>query len=112
MQVPGWGGQLVRGWSISGTAYWNDGTPLALHPEFNNTGGVLSTLNVNVVPGVDPHVSNPGPIEWYNPAAFDQPPDFTMGNGPRTSAGPAGPRIQFDGPQPEQAPAPWRRPGV
>jgi hypothetical protein len=79
-----WRGPLVRGWSISGTAYWNDGTPLALHPEFNNTGGVLSTLNVNVVPGVDPHVADPGPSLWFNPAAFDQPADFTLGNGPRT----------------------------
>ncbi len=79
-----WRGPLFSGWSVSGAAYWNDGTPLAIHPEFNNTGGVLSTLNVNVVPGVDPHVPNPDPTLWFNPAAFDQPPDFTMGNGPRT----------------------------
>lgn len=84
VRLSGWGGALVSGWSITGTAYWNDGTPLALHPEFNNTGDVLSTLNVNVVPGVNPHVANPGPSQWYNPAAFDQPADFTMGNGPRT----------------------------
>jgi hypothetical protein len=87
----GWGRPLVSGWSVSGTAYWNDGTPLALHPEFNNTGGVLPTLNVNVVPGVDPHVAHPGPALWYNPAAFDQPPDFTPGNGPRTEPDLLGP---------------------
>ena len=86
-----WGRPLVSGWSVSGTAYWNDGTPLALHPEFNNTGGVLPTLNVNVVPGVDPHVAHPGPALWYNPAAFDQPPDFTPGNGPRTEPDLLGP---------------------
>ncbi len=80
----GWARPLARGWSVSGTVYWNDGTPLVMHPEFNNTGGVLSTLYVNVVPGVDPHVANPGPSLWYNPGAFDQPPDFTLGNGPRT----------------------------
>ena len=40
----GWGRPLVSGWFLSGTAYWNDGRPLALLPEFNNTGGVLSTL--------------------------------------------------------------------
>jgi len=82
--LAGWGERLVSDWTISGTAYWNDGTPLALHPEFNNTGDVLSTLYVNVVPGVDPHVANPGPSLWFNPAAFDQPQDFTLGNGPRT----------------------------
>lgn len=84
-------GALVRGWSLSGNAYWNDGTPLAPHPEFNNTGDILSTLNINVLPGVNPHVAGPGPSEWYNPAAFDQPADFTMGNGPRTVSGLLGP---------------------
>jgi hypothetical protein len=86
-----WGRPLVSGWSVSGTAYWNDGTPLALHPEFNNTGGVLPTLNDNVVPAVDPHVAHPGPTLWYNPAAFDQPADFTPGNGPRTEPDLLGP---------------------
>jgi hypothetical protein len=86
-----WRRQVVSGWSVSGTAYWDDGRPLALHPEFNNTGNVLSTLNVNVVPGVDPHVSNPGPNLWFNRAAFSQPADFTMGNGPSTEPDLLGP---------------------
>ena len=92
-QFLGWGRRMVSDWSISGTAYWNDGTPLALHPEFNNTGGVLPTLNVNVVPGVDPHVAHPGPSLWYNPAAFDQPADFTPGERAPDRARLAGPRL-------------------
>ncbi|MFZ0959627.1 MAG: hypothetical protein WAO35_01885 [Terriglobia bacterium] len=91
LNLSGIGGALVRGWSLSGNAYWNDGTPLAPHPEFNNTGDILSTLNVNVVPGVSPRVPNAGPSEWYNPAAFDQPPDFTLGDGSRTVSGLLGP---------------------
>lgn len=79
-----WRRFMVEGWSLSGNIYLAAGTPLALHPEFNNTGGVLSTLNVNVVPGVDQHAKNQGPDQWFNPAAFDQPPDFTLGDGPRT----------------------------
>ncbi len=79
-----WPQVLAGGWSISGTAYWNDGTPLALRPEFNHTGDVLPTLYVDGVPGVSPRVPDPGPSGWFNPAAFDQPPDFTPGNGPRT----------------------------
>lgn len=86
-----WRRQVVSGWSVSGTAYWDDGRPLALHPEFNNTGNVLSTLNVNVAPGVDPRVSNPGPNLWFNRAAFSQPPDFTVGNGPPTQPDLLGP---------------------
>jgi hypothetical protein len=85
-QFSDWRRRILEGWSVSGTAYLDDGTPLVLHPEFNNTGGVLSTLYVNTVPGVDPRVSNPGPALWFNPAAFDQPPDFTMGDASRTSA--------------------------
>jgi hypothetical protein len=87
----GIGGALVRGWSLSGIAYWNDGTPLAPHPEFNNTGDILSTLNVNVTPGVDPRVASPGPSAWFNPAAFQQPADFTLGNGSRTASNLLGP---------------------
>ncbi len=80
-----WRRQIVDGWSVSGTCYMDDGTPLALHPEFNNTGGVLSTLNVNVVPGVNAASPDQGPNEWFNPAAFAQPADFTVGNGARTT---------------------------
>ncbi len=91
LNLSGVGGAVVRGWSLSGNAYWNDGTPLALHPQFNNTGDVLPTLNVNDVPGINPAVSNPGPSEWFNPAAFAQPVDFTEGNGSRTSSALLGP---------------------
>jgi hypothetical protein len=91
LNFSGIGGALVRGWSLSGNAYWNDGTPLAPHPEFNNTGDILSTLNISVTPGASSHVANPGPSEWYNPAAFEQPADFTPGNGSRTVSGLLGP---------------------
>jgi hypothetical protein len=39
---------------------------------------------VDVVPGVDPGVAEPGPDLWFNPAAFSQPADFTAGNASRT----------------------------
>jgi hypothetical protein len=91
LHFSGWRAPLVNSWSISGTAYWDDGRPLAMHPEFNNTGNVLSTLNVNVVPGEDPRLSSGGPAQWFNPAAFSQPPDFSMGNGPPTEPNLLGP---------------------
>ena len=81
---PDWRRWLTNGWAVSGISSVSSGEPLALHPQFNNTGGVLQTLNVNVVPGVDPRVADPGPEQWFNPEAFSHPDDFTMGNGPRT----------------------------
>ena len=79
-----WRRHLLDGWSFSGTAQISSGNPIYLRPQFNNTGGVVQALNVNAVPGVEPHVSDPGPDLWFNPAAFDQPADFTIGNVART----------------------------
>jgi hypothetical protein len=84
LSVQDWRRYLVDGWSVSGLANIASGSPLALQPMFNNTGAVVGYLNVNVVPGIDPHISNPSPDLWFNPAAFDQPPDFTLGNASRT----------------------------
>lgn len=89
-----WRRPIVTGWSFTGTAYWNNGTPLILRPSFNNTGTVISTLYVNTVPGVNPAVSNPSPALWFNPAAFDQPADFTLGDASATSSTLRNPGIQ------------------
>ena len=85
LTVTDWRRYLVEGWSISSVSTVVSGDPIALRPQFNNTGGVVDALNVNVVPGVDPRVSNPGPEQWFNPAAFSQPADFTTGNASRTN---------------------------
>lgn len=45
---------------------------------------MVSALRVNVVPGVYPAAANRGPDGWFNPAACDQPTDFTLGNATRT----------------------------
>jgi hypothetical protein len=89
-----WRRHLASGWSLSGSGLYASGVPLAMHPAFNNTGGVVSALRVNVVPGVSPTVANPGPDLWFNPAAFDQPADFTVGNAPRTQPNLFGPPSQ------------------
>lgn len=89
-----WRKYLVDGWSMSGSGLYASGLPLALRPAFNNTGGVITALHVNAVPGVDPAVANQGPELWFNPAAFDQPDDFTMGNVSRTHPTLRGPSAQ------------------
>lgn len=90
----GWRKHFVDGWSLSGSTTFIGGEPTALHPQYNNTGGVIQALRVNVVPGVDPHVPNRSAEQWFNPLAFDQPADFTLGNGPRTHPSLRGPRYQ------------------
>ena len=77
---------ILGDWSISGFTNWASGNPVVLQPEFNNTGGIVPYLRVNSVPGVDPHVANPSPEMWFNPAAFADPDDFTLGNVPRTTS--------------------------
>ncbi len=91
LHFSGVGGSLASGWSLYGTAYWNGGTPLSMHPEFNNTGEVIPSLYVNVVPDVNPRVPHRGPSLWFNPAAFIQPPNFTLGDGTATQSNLLGP---------------------
>ncbi len=79
-----WIERFLAGWSFSGVTTFRTGTPIILRPLFNNTGGVAEALRVNVVARVNPHVDQPSASQWFNPAAFDQPPDFTLGDGPRT----------------------------
>ena len=75
---------LLADWSVSGFTNWYSGDPITLEPLFNNTGGIIRYLRVDAVPGVDPHVAKPGPEAWFNPNAFVDPPDFSLGNVPRT----------------------------
>ncbi|MEZ5361598.1 MAG: hypothetical protein R2748_04450 [Bryobacterales bacterium] len=77
-------GKVLGDWSVSGFTTWMSGDPLVLQPQFNNTGGVIRSLRVMSVAGVDPQPDNPGPSMWFNPAAFAQPDAFTAGNVPRT----------------------------
>lgn len=75
-----WVSKIAGGWSVSGLTTWRGGTPLMIRPLFNRTGGLVGNLHVNVVPGVDPKVEDRTPQNWFNPAAFAQPDDFTIGN--------------------------------
>lgn len=75
---------LLSDWSVSGFTRWLSGDPIVLEPLFNNTGGMIPYLRVDSVPGVDAHVRKPGPEAWFNPEAFVDPADFTLGHVPRT----------------------------
>jgi hypothetical protein len=64
---------------VSGETSYASGNPISLRALYNNTGSVLRTLYVDSVDGVDPRVENPTPEQWFNPAAFVNPPDFSLG---------------------------------
>ena len=87
--------RFLGGWSLSGLTTISGGTPLILRPLFNRTGGVVGNLRVNLVPGVNPNVENQTAERWFNPEAFSQPDDFTLGNGPRTHPQLRNPGEQF-----------------
>jgi hypothetical protein len=47
----------------------------------NTEGSGAGTQRANVIGNY--HVPNPGPTEWFNPAAFTAPPAYTYGNSGR-----------------------------
>lgn len=79
----GWTASTFGGWQFNGIANFRSGVPLQVTTNNNqlyNNGG---TQRVNRVPGVSPyeHGSMFTRInEYFNPAAFVNPPPFTYGN--------------------------------
>ena len=70
---------IVGGWQTTGIATFKGGFPLRIFgPDLNSFG---TGQNVNVVGNY--HVSNQSINQWFNPAAFQQAPQWTLGNAPR-----------------------------
>jgi Carboxypeptidase regulatory-like domain len=75
-------GQLVNGWQISGTAFWHSGVPFSVlsAPYSAHGNGIVNGSGpqfASVVSGVPlyehnpiPGITQPGTIQWLNPAAF------------------------------------------
>ncbi|MCP5113474.1 MAG: hypothetical protein GY953_21785, partial [bacterium] len=80
LNAPDWRRHVLEGWMVSGITSYSGGDPITLTAAFNNTGNVVDGLYVNAVPGMDAHVANQGPDQWFNPDAFINPDDFTIGN--------------------------------
>ncbi|HUQ94988.1 MAG TPA: hypothetical protein VM120_25135, partial [Bryobacteraceae bacterium] len=89
-----WGSTLPRvvngvlgGWQLSGIYRFVAGPPLTL-----SVNGATLGNGTNARPDVlgDWHVANPGPSQWFNPAAFGAPARFAFGNSaPGAIVGPA-----------------------
>ncbi|MGD0974549.1 MAG: carboxypeptidase regulatory-like domain-containing protein [Candidatus Korobacteraceae bacterium] len=78
-----WLGHFVNGWQVSGTVFWHSGVPFSVFstPYSANGNGIVQGSGLqfaNLVPGVDPYcrhcnipgVTQPGTVQWLNPAAF------------------------------------------
>jgi len=72
----------LNGWQVSGTAFWHSGLPFSVlsSPYSANGNGIVQgggPQYASVVPGVPlyehspiPGITQPGTIQWLNPAAF------------------------------------------
>ena len=74
---------IVGGWQISGISSFKDGFPLAITAATNNTNSFGGNQRPNV--SGDTSVPHQSIYQWFNTAAFTQPPPFTFGNAPRTT---------------------------
>jgi hypothetical protein len=74
---------IVGGWQIAGISSFKDGFPLSINSATNNTNSFGGNQRPNIVG--DPTLANPTIYQWFNTAAFVQPPPFTFGNAPRTT---------------------------
>ena len=85
----GWVSDLLADWEITGILTVQSGRPftVALLPEIDNsnTGRASLGFGSNDRPNVvgDPGVSNPGPNQWFNTAAFAMPAYGSFGNAGR-----------------------------
>jgi outer membrane receptor protein involved in Fe transport len=84
---------ILGGWRISTVPQWHSGTPFTpviqgsvadgIAPGLDSSLSNGSTLYPEVVG--NPHVSNPTPHEWFNPAAFANPAYGTFGDSGRNA---------------------------
>jgi Carboxypeptidase regulatory-like domain len=75
-------GYALNSWQVSGTAFWHSGIPFSVlsTPYSANGNGIINGSGpefASVVPGVPlyehnpiPNITQPGTIQWLNPAAF------------------------------------------
>jgi hypothetical protein len=85
--VNGIADKVVSGWGINGISTFQRGFPLGFSTAENLTNSYGGGSRPNVVSGVNKSI--PGSAtsrlnEWFNVAAFSQPPAFTFGGESRT----------------------------
>ena len=71
--------KAVSGWQLNTIAILQTGNPLVITGANNN-----AATRPNVVPGTSFQPAHQSIAEWFNAAAFINPPNYTFGNAPRT----------------------------
>jgi outer membrane receptor protein involved in Fe transport len=75
---------VVGGWALSGILNFESGLPFT--PYYLNSPTVLNSPIYDRPNQIgDPHVSHPNQNEWYNPAAYTDPAQYTFGDAQRNS---------------------------
>jgi outer membrane receptor protein involved in Fe transport len=75
---------VVGGWALSGIFNFESGLPFT--PYYLNSPTVLNSPIYDRPNQVgDPHVAHPNQNEWYNPAAYADPAQYTFGDAGRNS---------------------------
>ena len=85
----GWRRQLIGGWQANGIITWQTGFPLAVTGANNFTG--INAPNVLFNPALP--ASQRSANQWFNTAAFVNPPSFVVGNAPATLPAARGPAL-------------------
>jgi hypothetical protein len=69
---------VLGDWQVSGVTTFKSGFPLPILDDTNNTNSFGGGQRPDLIG--NPHIAHPTVYEWFNTAAFAQPPPFTFGN--------------------------------
>jgi hypothetical protein len=74
---------ILGGWQVSSLFLYQSGNVFTVTMNNNNTNSQANSQYPNVVPGVPLYPSSKTAAEWFNPAAFAAPAQYTYGNAGR-----------------------------
>jgi hypothetical protein len=74
---------IVGGWQVSSLFLYQSGNVFTVQMNSNNTNSQANSQYPNVVPGVALYPATKTAAQWFNPAAFVSPGQYTYGNAGR-----------------------------
>jgi hypothetical protein len=74
---------IAGGWQVSSLYLWQSGNTFTPIMNSNSTNSQANSQYPNVVPGVPLYPANQSAAQWFNPAAFVSPGQYTYGNAGR-----------------------------